>query len=126
MPELASHLKPVVERAGFACPTLLKLFQRDPTELSSLLCRVFRAAKVNDTEHGKASFHSLRSTFITRMDEVGSPSRVTDIITGHAPKSMHDRYSHPDFELARSWMLQALPPLLTDSAAPVAAKSSAS
>jgi len=42
------------------------------------------------------------------MDEAGAPPRVTDIITNHAPRTMHDRYSHPDIETARTWMEKAL------------------
>jgi hypothetical protein len=45
------------------------------------------------------------------MDDVGAPSRVTDMVTNHAPKTMHDRYSHPEMQTAREWMTKALPAL---------------
>lgn len=74
---------------------------------------LIREAGEGDTQAGKASFHSLRATFISMMDEAGAPQAVTDSITGHAPQTMHARYSHPDTEAARNWMEKALPRLDT-------------
>jgi len=82
-------------------------------ELSKRMARMIREAGEGDTQAGKASFHSLRATFISMMDEAGAPQAVTDSITGHAPQTMHARYSHPDTEAARNWMEKALPRLDT-------------
>lgn len=80
-------------------------------ELSKRMARMIREAGEGDTQAGKASFHSLRATFVSMMDEAGAPQAVTDSITGHAPQTMHARYSHPDTEAARTWMAKALPRL---------------
>ena len=51
---------------------------------SKAICRAFRDCGVLPHGQGRASFHSLRATFISLMDEAGIPPHVTDAITGHA------------------------------------------
>ena len=62
---------------------------------SHALGRIFRASKVLKHGNGRASFHSLRATFISLMDEAGVPPHITDAITGHADGGMHARYTQP-------------------------------
>ena len=64
---------------------------------SRALCAAFRAAGVMRIGNGRASFHSLRATFISlmEMDEAGVPPHITDAITGHAGGDMHARYTQP-------------------------------
>jgi integrase len=72
---------------------------------------LWEAAGVLDNEMGRASFHSLRATFISMMDEAGVPPHVTDAITGHAPQGMHGRYSQPSLEALREAVARAIPAL---------------
>jgi len=61
---------------------------------------------------GKVGFHSLRKTFVSMMDEGGTPVNVTNSVTGHDSGSMHDRYSQTDIEAARGWMLKSIKSLV--------------
>ncbi|NCC60436.1 MAG: hypothetical protein EOM12_05755 [Verrucomicrobiae bacterium] len=92
-------------------PALAKAYTRDQSQFSKSVRKLFAAAQVFDTAAGKASFHSYRATFISLMDEGGANPHITDMITGHAAQSMHDRYTQIDVEVARAAMLKALPPL---------------
>ncbi|MBQ9431855.1 MAG: tyrosine-type recombinase/integrase [Kiritimatiellae bacterium] len=59
------------------------------------LSAAFRQAGVLSNVSGRASFHSLRATFISMMDEGGVAPYITDAITGHAAGGMHARYTQP-------------------------------
>jgi len=83
-------------------------------EISDALARGF--AKVRQGEQDRASFHSLRATFISLMDEAGVPAAITDSITGHAPQTMHGHYSQPDLAAVRRAVARAIPSLSGKSA----------
>jgi integrase len=55
--------------------------------------KILKKAKVEDNEHGKARFHSLRSTFITNCEEAGINRSVVQGIVGHGSPHMTERYS---------------------------------
>lgn len=61
--------------------------------------------------NGRASFHSLRATFISMMDEAGVPPHITDAITGHSGGGMHGRYTQPSLQAMREAIARAIPPL---------------
>ena len=69
----------------------------------------FKRAGVVDSEEGKASFHSLRATFISLMDDAGGSGHVTDAITGHKSGGMHGRYSQPSRAALMAAVVKALP-----------------
>ena len=110
MPELAARLGTIPED-GPILPRLAAEELSGNRSLSARMAMLIRDAGAGDTAAGKASFHSLRATFISMMDEAGAPQAVTDSITGHAPQTMHARYSHPSVDVAREWMTKALPRL---------------
>lgn len=83
--------------------------------LARRFVRVFRRAGVSDSSAGKASFHSLRATFISLMDEAGVPPHVTDSMTGHAKQGMHGRYSQPGMEAKRAAVEKAIPMVRRDA-----------
>ena len=82
---------------------------------SRKIARAFRACAVDKQNKGRASFHSLRATFISLMDEAGIQPYITDAITGHASGSMHARYSQPAPNVLRKAVLKAIPPLFRNS-----------
>ena len=88
-PELAAHLDALPRESDFVCAnaphktTIIKKFRL-----------LFRACGVNDTDEGKASFHSLRSSFITRCDEAGIPRHATRGAAGQRSDQITDVYSH--------------------------------
>ena len=71
---------------------------------------LFDALGIADTSEGKAGFHSLRASFITRCDEAGILRRATRGVAGHAADQMTDLYSH-DRQTAKQ--ILALPGVLT-------------
>jgi len=109
LPELEQWLICQTPQGGRIFPTLAHRYATQ--SLTRQLAKLFDAAQVPNTAKGTASFHSLRATFVSCMDDAGAPSRVTDMVTNHAPKTMHDRYSHPEMQTAREWMTKALPAL---------------
>lgn len=78
---------------------------------SRTICAAFRACGIRRQGNGRASFHSLRATFISMMDEAGIPPYITDAITGHAGGGMHARYTQPTPAALLRAVLRALPPL---------------
>ena len=59
--------------------------------------KILKKANVKDNRHGKASFHSLRSTFITNCEEAGIRRSVIQGIVGHGSPHMTERYSEIDY-----------------------------
>ncbi|MBR4611362.1 MAG: tyrosine-type recombinase/integrase [Kiritimatiellae bacterium] len=94
---------------GPVFPALAAEYRRSAANLAASVKGVFKAAGIGDTAKGRAQMHSFRASFITQMDEAGAPSGVTDSITGHAPKSIHDRYSHARTPALRRWLDRAIP-----------------
>lgn len=107
VPDFAALLRKV-PRSGAVMPGLAARYEVDGSSISKLLRPLFAGLSA---DRGHASFHSLRSTFVTNMDLVGCPQRLTDQITNHAPASVRAGYSQPDGELALAYMVKALRPL---------------
>lgn len=78
---------------------------------SRKLCAAFKACKIIKHGQSRASFHSLRATFISQMDEAGIPPHITDAITGHSSGGMHTRYSQPQFSALKEAMTKAITPI---------------
>jgi integrase len=55
---------------------------------------LLRSLGINDNKQGKASFHSLRSSFITRCDENGVSRLATRGVAGQVHDNITDLYSH--------------------------------
>ena len=98
-------------KAGPVFPELKKAYDRSQPEMTSAIKQIFVAAGVRDDYRGRASMHSFRATFITNMDVAGILAGVTDSITGHAPKTVHNRYSHADRDAKRRAIEKAIPRL---------------
>ena len=111
MPELATALKTARKsnKSKDVLPSLQAQYDKDSSSLSKAFGAVVDSAKIKKTTaEGIAVYRSLRKTFVTMMDEAGTPTKITDAITGHAPQSMHDRYSQPDAAVAQTYMEKAL------------------
>ena len=102
----------VKNRLDLLAPSDRFLFQANVrTRPSRRLGTAFRACGVLQQGNGRASFHSLRATFISLMDEAGIPPHVTDAITGHSGGGMHARYTQPSAMALTAAVSRALPPL---------------
>lgn len=85
--------------------------ERDRKRPSRKIARMFRAAGVGKIATGRASFHSLRATFISLMDDAGISPHLTDSITGHGGGGMHARYSQPSDAALLAAVARAIPDL---------------
>lgn len=97
--------------AGPVFPDLAAEYRRSQPNLAASVKGLFRSAGIGDTHKGRAQMHSFRASFITQMDEAGAPTGITDCITGHAPRTVHDRYSHARPQALRKWLDRAIPDL---------------
>lgn len=97
---------------SFLLPLFHDRYVHHPSAITTVVKRLREQVGVLDNHHGRATMHAFRATFVTRMDEAGAPSAVTDAITGHAPQTMHDHYSHVNLATKRRWLLKAIPPLI--------------
>lgn len=70
------------------------------TENCTYYVGLLRSLGIRDTAEGKASFHSLRASFITRCDEAGITRRATKGVVGQIDDRITDLYSH-DRETAK-------------------------
>ena len=78
---------------------------------SRKIAAAFKSCGIFIQGNGRASFHSLRATFISMMDEAGVPPHITDAITGHAGGGMHARYTQPSSQALLAAVKKAIPPL---------------
>lgn len=90
-------------------PALAAEYHRSQPNLAVSIKCLFKEAGIADTLRGRAQMHSFRASFITQMDEAGAPSGITDAVTGHAPRTMHDMYSHPRPSALKRWLDRAIP-----------------
>lgn len=67
---------------------------------SSKFLKLLKKLEIFDTPEGKASFHSIRASFITRMDEAGIPRHAIQGIVGQVSEATTNLYSH-DKETAK-------------------------
>ncbi len=89
-----------------------RLFPRLTSQhVSKRIRRIFNTLGILNTDVGIASFHSLRATFISLMDDANVSPHITDAITGHASGGMHARYSQPSKEALMDGVLKGIPPL---------------
>ena len=69
---------------------------------------ILKKAKVRDSARGKASFHSLRSTFITNCEKAGIDRRIIQGIVGHRSPAMTEHYSD-DMESSKAILSLSVP-----------------
>ncbi len=79
---------------------------------------VFKLARVEDSPlKGRATWHSFRATFITRLTENGCPEAIVKELAQHVRADVTQRYVHISMGVKHKW-LQTLPDLgTTDLAA---------
>lgn len=103
-----ARLQAAAEKSG--CKFLFSTYDRHRP--SRRIAKAFRAAGVLKDGAGRASFHSLRATFISMMDDAGVSPYVTDSITGHGGGNMHARYTQPSDEALLTAVARAIPDIL--------------
>ena len=74
---------------------------------------VFKLARVEDSPlKGRATWHSFRATFITRLTENGCPEAIVKELAQHVRADVTQRYVHISMGVKLKW-LQTLPDLGT-------------
>lgn len=103
-PELAEHL------ASLGTSPDTPYCGQTPCEavIHRTFAHLFHDCGVLDTADGKASFHGLRVSFVSRCDAAGIPRHAVRGMTGHVADDTTDHYSH-DRQSPRK--ILELPPL---------------
>ena len=99
------------EAEHYVFPTWAATYMRRRDFATLRLRRIFRRAGVKDTQDGKASFHSFRTTWQTQADEALVSRVISRKVLGHSSMSMSDTYSRLDVEVAREAVQKAVKPL---------------
>jgi integrase len=102
-PQLYKHLCSLPRPESDSTPILSQFPKRNKWQESENLTYysgLLKSLGIVDTSEGKASFHSLRASFITRCDEANISRRATKGIAGQTADNITDLYSH-DKETAK-------------------------
>lgn len=102
MPPLADFIRPVLAQCPDRdSPILSRYTRRRCSDLSCDFVRLLRSLGINDTDAGKASFHSIRGTAITWYKEQGIAGDDFRYITGHTSDAVEDIYARPVARLSK-------------------------
>lgn len=92
-------------------PEFARAYSSAEQKLNLAIKAIFRLAGVEDsTLKGRASWHSLRATFITRLTEAGCPHPIVRELAQHARGDVTQRYIHTSMATKLKW-LSCIPPL---------------
>ena len=96
---------------GLLFPAFAKAHSSAEQMFNLAIKAVFKFARVEDSPlKGRASWHSLRATFITRLTENGCPVAIVKELAQHAKADVTQRYVHISMGVKLSW-LKTLPDL---------------
>lgn len=70
-----------------------KGYKEMPGNEQRYIANLFSSCGIKDTKNGKASFHSIRASFITRCEQAGIPRSAIRSIVGHTSDTTTDTYS---------------------------------
>jgi integrase len=113
-PRLQEHLKNCraqQSKSAFLCPTLSGKTSAGKSGLSMQFTRIMGKTKIDqggieaEGEKGRTfnrkTFHSLRHSFISRLEASGVPSDIRMKLAGHTSESVHAGYTHTELETLR-------------------------
>lgn len=112
-PDLQTHLEGLAGKdtpEEYVIPSLAGLESGGKRGLSRRFHQLMQEAGVDRREvtnsagrsFAKRSFHSLRHTFVSDLANSGSNPEIRRKLTGHKTASVHDLYTHFEFEKLRS------------------------
>jgi integrase len=107
IPILKSALKSSGGSSGYVMPQVADDYAKE--KLGKILAKLFADAGVDDNPSGKASFHSLRVTWMSLNDDAGTSRVVSRAVLGHTSSSMSDKYSRLDEKVKREAVAKAIP-----------------
>ncbi len=98
---------------GLVFPAFTRAHATAEQTLNLTIKAVFKLARVEDsTLKGRATWHSFRATFITRLTENGCPEAIVKELAQHVRADVTQRYVHISMGVKHKW-LQTLPDLGT-------------
>ena len=96
---------------GPVFPSFFRAHTTGEQGLNLAIKAIFKFAGVRDSAlKGRASWHSLRATFITRLTENGCPAAIVKELAQHVKTDMTQRYVHTSLATKLKW-LRSLPDL---------------
>lgn len=109
LPPLQTELGDCERKGRYVMPGLVALYDRDDSELSKKVQRLFHEAGINTSNTPKdkrkvteVGAHSLRHTFVTIARHAGIPDPMIFQITGHSSKEMLEHYTQFTPEMVAS------------------------
>jgi len=109
--QLFKVLAALPKEEGYVMPWVATAYLANPSGITKRIADIIDAAKVHDTQRGKASFHSFRHTFDSRLTDAGAPLQVCSRLLGHALPGMSDTYININPDVLRLWVVKAIKPL---------------
>ena len=105
--EVIKAIKAQKKENKFVFPDAAKLYGSG--KFNSHFPKILAECKIKDNKRGKASFHSLRASFITKCEEQGVDRKVIQGIVGHKSPAMTEHYSD---DLESGKVIKSLPNIL--------------
>ena len=98
---------------GPVFPAFARAHAMSEQSLNLTIKAIFKLARVEDSPlKGRATWHSFRATFITRLTENGCPEAIVKELAQHVRADVTQRYVHISMGVKHKW-LQTLPDLGT-------------
>lgn len=101
MPEIEAFLRPLLPKCKADLPIVKNFSPWQNTRYTNVFTKYFRNLGIDDTESGKASFHSIRGTAITWFKEHGVKGEELRSITGHSSAAVEDIYARDIATISR-------------------------
>ena len=97
IPLHSNILATLPQSEGYLLPSLVDQYAASRASISRWFKQVLSDLEIeepNEVRNGRRSFHSLRHTSITRMQEMGTTPLVVQAIAGHTSLAMTMHYTH--------------------------------
>ncbi|MEI6168189.1 MAG: tyrosine-type recombinase/integrase [bacterium] len=107
----AELLKIGPQKTGWVLQGIGAQWQYNPPNISQVITRYIKKAKIPDTNKGHPSLHSCRKTFASMLTEAGAPQQVISYLTSHTLGGVNDDYNEPFMKTLRRWVTTAILPL---------------
>lgn len=112
LPEIADILaRRDISGGAQLFPAFARVHSSDEQKFNQAIKAIFRLSGVEDSKlKGRASWHSFRATFITRLTEAGCPHSIVKELAQHTNGDITQRYIHTSMETKLEWLAK-IPPI---------------
>ncbi len=91
-PQLKNALSKIEKKSIYVLPFLANNYGKKI--IQSSFSDILSSCKIKANKNGAVSFHSLRHTFVTMLEETGATRQVSQKLVGHGSPIMTELYSH--------------------------------